>query len=91
MSNGELTPRQKAAKMGRLKRLMNTRYYISFNCKGSWLGGHRYIQYAWPVLFPTRDLAETALEILPIFANKEACPGRGRIVSATIERTIIRR
>lgn len=83
--------RATAARFGSLQQKLRSRYVIALNCRGAYLGrnkwgGARYIKYRWPLLFTSRVLAEQAAELLDPFKNKSAIPGRGRIVSYTIER-----
>lgn len=83
------TPRERALirKLQRLEMIANDRWYISFNLTGSY--NHKtgkYDRAAWPILFKTEEAAWVAVELLPIFANSDAMPNRGRIKSASVER-----
>lgn len=91
----DLTPRQKAGHFASLARQQRERFYIQFNTANSFIPNHKgprapYVRCVWPVLFKTRVLAETAMKVLPIFANANNLNlGRGRIKSASIERVLI--
>lgn len=89
-----LTAKQKVGHWSSVTRQNRERWYISFNCTNSFIPNYQgrrapYVRYVWPVLFKTRDLAETAVSVLPVFANSEAIPGRGRIKSVSVEKTMI--
>lgn len=100
----KLTPEERAAASARAKwstllRRQNERFYIALSCKGAWdptlrpwpsaNGGYR--RYVWPKLFLTREIAEQAAELLNPFKHGDTgIPGRGRIVSYTIEKTRLR-
>ena len=94
----ERRQRSQAAKWANLLRRRRERFYIQLTCKGSWdpklpdrydrpFGGYR--RYVWPKLFPTREIAMQAAEILRPFRATAAVPGRGRVVSYTIEKTLL--
>lgn len=93
-----LTARQAAARLAAVVRAESERFYIALSCKGSWdpdlvqwgrRGNHR--RYVWPILFKTRELAESAAYALNPFRFSDAVPGRGRVVSYSIEKTRVRR
>jgi len=93
--------RSHAAKWAALLRRRRERFYIALSCKDSWdpdalrwpgsgsdvRGAYR--RFVWPKLFPTRKIAEQAAEILRPFRATAAVPGRGRVVSYTIEKTLL--
>lgn len=90
----DLTPTQRANHFAYVRRRNRERWYISFSCADSFIPNHKgngapYVRYVWPVLFKSRDLAETAVSVLPVFANRQAIPGRGRIKSVCVEKTVI--
>lgn len=91
----QLTGRQRRIASGRLHALareQRERFYISFNCRGSYnhsLG--KYERYAWPKLFTTYEAAQRAISLLPVFQNKDATHNRGRIVSVCVEKVTLRR
>ncbi len=82
--------RKRAADEERRDLLERTRFYISFNCKGSWLGGYSFRRYAWPILFTDEPAARLVMETFPIFANSGEIPGRGRIISACVEKVVLK-
>lgn len=82
--------RKRAAEERRRDIEQRTRFYISFNCKGSWLGGRKFRRYAWPILFKDESAARLVMSTFPIFANRDEIPGRGQIVSACVEKVILR-
>ena len=75
-----------------LARRHRERFFIFFNCKGAYnpVTG-RYDKFCWPIPFKSHGDAEIAMKILPIFANKDPIPGRGRIISASIEKRMVSR
>lgn len=90
----DLNAKQKVGYWSSVTRQNRERWYISFNCANSYIPDYKgkrapYVRYVWPVLFKSRDLAETAVSVLPVFANSEAVPGRGRIKSVSVEKTTI--
>lgn len=90
--DNKLTPRQKAGRYAALASRHRERFYISFNFTNSYdPATGRYTRGTWPILFKTRTDAEAAMTCLPIFANAEATKDRGKIKSASIERTMIPR
>lgn len=64
------------ADYGILVQESKARFYISFYLDER-RKGH------WPILFPTRELAERAMKVLPIFQNKHIAG----IQSASVQRT----
>jgi hypothetical protein len=69
-----------------LLRQDRSRWVITFNCTGSWNPETgNYTRYVWPILFRSREAADAAVKILPVFANAAAIPGRGRIKSVCVE------
>lgn len=94
MERDVVDTRQRSAVFNALHRAQRERFYISFSCAGSYLPNHKgkrapYMRFAWPILFKTADLAWQAIHVLPVFANQGAIPGRGRIKSVCVERTMI--
>lgn len=81
--------RKRAAEERRRDLEERTRFYISFNCQGSWLGGARFRRYAWPILFKDETTAKLVIDTFPVFANSGEIPGRGRIVSACVEKVVL--
>lgn len=84
---GEFVTLKKMRKRGPARR-----YFIQFSYRGEGdryldaRGMVRYRKGVWPILFDTRDEAETALKALPIFTNAAAIPGvRPRLISASVE------
>lgn len=83
--------RRRTSNFGVLQRMLRERFYIAFNCRGAWRPERRrHDRYVWPKLFHSREQAERAMKALPIFSNREATAGRGRIVSASVERVLVR-
>lgn len=88
-----MTPAQRG-RWTALKRKHRERFYISFTVRRLVddvrfhpTDYRRYKARAvWPILFKTRDDADTAMSLLPIFANADATATRGRIVSASVEK-----
>lgn len=87
-----LTSEEKSAR--RAERLANSRWYISFSIKDSFgkygakdaHGRACYVRGAWPILFKSPEAAWTFARENGTFKNSEAAPGRGRIVSYSLER-----
>jgi hypothetical protein len=71
------------------------RWYIAFNVKPYLRTElpryHRYHfhKYVWPKLYTSKDAAYDAIKTLPIFANAAPTHNRGRIISASVEATML--
>lgn len=86
----QIEQRQRNAYFQALRRTMQERFYISFNCKGSYdPTTGKFHRYVWPRLFLTADAAWLAVKALPVFANRDANEHRGRIVSCSVERIVL--
>lgn len=80
-----------ARMLRRFEEGQRTRFYIAFSCAGShtgqYPGSHR--RYVWPLLFKTEDDAHEFANMVNPFRNVAAIPGRGRIKSYTVEKTVL--
>ncbi len=92
--SGGLSAKSIGGKFSRLKREHQSRWVITFSLGGS-LGKYGaknvhgepvYVHGAWPILFLSENAAWDAIELLPVFRNKEAIPGRGKIRGVSVKR-----
>lgn len=89
-TEAEHEARVKRVRWQSLLRQERTRYCIQFNTADSYdPATGKYWRSTWPILFHSRAQAELAMQTLPIFANADAVPGRGRIKSCTVERRML--
>lgn len=86
----DLTMKQKAGHFSALRREQHRRYYINLNITNDYnhATGKRQ-RNVWPILFKSRELAEKAMQCLPIFLNADYTDTRGKIKSASIEITTL--
>lgn len=94
-----LSPKAAGGYFSRLKREHNSRWVITFSLGGSLgkygardrYGRTLYTHGAWPILFMSEAAAWDAISILPVFKNKDAIPGRGKIRGVSIKRVELKR